>query len=117
MQDKILYNNLCKSQVAIYIGKSIDIEGIAEVEYCKTIPFPGHNWSKLWDQMDATNDGLGPNDASRSVTILYKSRYLIHAVFGVWCCWDWSEPFDVCKVLWGVAKRVQVEHLQNDAVW
>ena len=67
--------------------------------------------------MDATNDGLGPNDASRSATVLYKFRYLIHAVLGVWDCWDWSEPFNVCEVLWGVDKRGQVEHLWNDAVW
>ena len=40
----------------MYIGKGIDIEGIAELKYCKTVPFLGHHWSKVWDQMDATNN-------------------------------------------------------------
>jgi len=71
MQDKIPFNNLCKSQVAIYIRKRIDIEGIAEVKYRKTVPPLGHIWSELWDQMDATNDGLNPNDTSRPVSVLY----------------------------------------------
>ena len=31
-----------KSQVAIYIGKGIYIEAIAEFKYCKTVPFLRH---------------------------------------------------------------------------
>ena len=45
-----------KSQVAMYIGKGIYIEAIAEFKYCKTVPFPGHNWPKLWDQVNTLND-------------------------------------------------------------
>ena len=45
-----------KSQVAMYIGKGIYIEAIAEFKYCKTVPFLGDDWPKLWDQVNTLNN-------------------------------------------------------------
>ena len=45
-----------KSQVAMYISKGIHIETTAEFKCCKTVPFLGHDWPKLWDQVNALNN-------------------------------------------------------------
>ena len=55
----------------MYISKGINIKCIAEFEHCKAIPILGHNWPKLWDQMNAMNNGLSSNDAGRPVSILH----------------------------------------------
>ena len=55
----------------MYIGKGINKECIAETERCKAIPSLGHNRPKLWDQMNATNDGLSSNDAGGPLSVLH----------------------------------------------
>ena len=53
----------------MYISKRINIETIAEFKDSKAVPFLGHNWSKLWDQMNTANNCLDPNDTGRPVTV------------------------------------------------
>jgi hypothetical protein len=52
-----------KSQVAMYISKGIHIETTAEFKCCKTVPFLGQDWPKLWDQVNALNDRFDWNHA------------------------------------------------------
>jgi len=85
----------------LYVRKWINIEGIAKLKYCKAVPFVGLDWSEMRDQMNATNDGLDSNNTGRPLPILYFSGHPIHTMFGIGCCWDWGEPFDICEVLWG----------------
>ena len=33
-----------------------ELEFIAQLKYCKAIPFPGFGWSNLWDQTNTPNN-------------------------------------------------------------